>query len=437
MAEAVSERRRTPLYALFAAMGVSMTGNTVSELAIPWYVLTTTGSPARAGMVAFMSSLAKISSAFFGGAVVDKLGFRKAGVGADLASCVAVASIPLLSTTVGLPFWVLLGLVFLGAVLDTSGDTARQALVVELAEDAGMPLGRANSLGDLATYAPYLLGPVLGGMLIAWLGVTQALWVDAASFALSAAILLLVVPSRIRTKPTIASKQKRGYWASTTEGLTFLHRERTLLWVVGLASVVALIAGPVPSVLLPVYVRETLGSALHLGLIVSAFGFGFAVGIGLYGALAERVPKRVVLAVGIGAFAALSLVFVTTPPLWVILPATLLAGVLYGPLEPLTQTVAGERTPEELRGRVFGTLSAIAGAGAPAGMLIAGFGLEALGVRPFFGVIGALLCAMAVLVFAPPALRALDSGERSMPECTPESPAVIGRPDASPGSTPR
>src|SRR5512134_1376280 len=124
--------KRAPLLALYVADAVSLVGNVVAQLAVPWFVLVTTGSAALTGLAIFFNFLPIVLAAFFGGVVVDRLGFRAASIVADLASASAVAAIPLLHSTVGIELWQLMALVFLGALLDAPGTTARQALFPDL-----------------------------------------------------------------------------------------------------------------------------------------------------------------------------------------------------------------------------------------------------------------------------------------------------------------
>ena len=111
-----SARRRMPIFALFAANAISSTGDILTFLAIPWFVLQTTGSVTQTGITAFFSTISIAASAFFGSKVVDALGFRRASVVSDMMSAVAVAVIPLLYALGMLPFWVLLALVFMAGV---------------------------------------------------------------------------------------------------------------------------------------------------------------------------------------------------------------------------------------------------------------------------------------------------------------------------------
>src|SRR5215203_58865 len=126
-------RRRVPILALLAANAVSETGNVLAFVAIPWFVLQTTGSAVRTGLT---------------GAVFL------------LAGAVTVALVPLLYHTVGLLFWQLLVLVFLGGFLDAPGHTARQSLVPDLAGKARMRIERANAAFQGIQHASFLLGPL-------------------------------------------------------------------------------------------------------------------------------------------------------------------------------------------------------------------------------------------------------------------------------------
>ena len=94
-------RRRAPLYALYGANLISITGDVMMFLAVPWFVLQTTGSVAQTGITAFFSTGAVAAAALLGSAFVDRLGFQRASVVSDLASAAGVALIPLLFNIFG------------------------------------------------------------------------------------------------------------------------------------------------------------------------------------------------------------------------------------------------------------------------------------------------------------------------------------------------
>ena len=157
-------------------------------------MLTTTGSASLTALAVFFNFLPIVIAAFFGGVVVDRLGFRTTSVVADLASAGAVAAIPLLYTTVGIELWQLIALVFLGALLDAPGATARAALLPDLVELAGARMERASGIRAAIQQSALLVGAPIGGVLIATVGATTALWLNAASFLVSAALVAGLVP---------------------------------------------------------------------------------------------------------------------------------------------------------------------------------------------------------------------------------------------------
>src|SRR5690349_13638747 len=184
-----------PLYSLFSANAISLVGNVFTLIAIPWFVLQTTGSATKTGITGFFNILPVIIAGFLGGAIVDRLGYKRTGIIADLASGITVALVPILYFTVGLAFWQLMILVFLGTLLDTPGNTARDALLPELAEQAGMPIERVTSLAHVIERGARMIGAPLAGLLIGLMDTANVLWLDAASFFISAGIVWIFIPA--------------------------------------------------------------------------------------------------------------------------------------------------------------------------------------------------------------------------------------------------
>jgi MFS family permease len=139
--------------ALYTADAISLTGNAVAQIAIPWYVLTTTGSATLTALVVFFNFVPIVLAVFFGGVVVDRLGFRAASIVADLASSAAVAAIPLLAATVGVEIWQLMILVFAGALLDAPGATARATLFPTSSRSPGCRWSAPRAYGPASSRA--------------------------------------------------------------------------------------------------------------------------------------------------------------------------------------------------------------------------------------------------------------------------------------------
>src|SRR5262245_56487269 len=188
---------RLPIFALLAANTISLAGSALTMIALPWFVLQTTGSAAMTGLAGFFVALPGFVAGIFGGTLVDRLGYKRVSIVADLVSGIAIALIPLLFITVGLAFWQLLALIFLGSLLEIPGVTARRALLPELAAMASVRLERVNGAFEAIQHLALLLGPPLAGILIVWLGASNVLWIDAATFAASAAIVTLAIPTAL------------------------------------------------------------------------------------------------------------------------------------------------------------------------------------------------------------------------------------------------
>src|SRR5258708_28526007 len=111
-------RKRLPFVAFLTGNTISYVGDILTFLAIPWFVLQTTGSVTQTGITAFFATLPAVFSTFFGSTLVDRLGYKRTSVLSDIVSGVTVMLIPLLYHTTALAFWQLLTLVFLGGLLN-------------------------------------------------------------------------------------------------------------------------------------------------------------------------------------------------------------------------------------------------------------------------------------------------------------------------------
>jgi MFS family permease len=398
-------RRRAPLYALYAADTISLAGNAVAQIAIPWYVLTTTGSATLTALVVFFNFLPIVLAAFFGGVVVDRLGFRASSIVADLASSAAVAAIPLLATTVGIEIWQLMLLVFAGALLDAPGATARAALLPDAVELAGVRMERASGIRSAIQQGAFLIGAPLGGVLVAAVGATAALWIDAASFLVSAALVAGLVP---RPHADEGQSQTGGrFLAELAQGLRFIWQRPLVRAVVSMVLLTNLIEAP-GSVVLAVFAREEYGTATDFGLLVGVLGGGALAGALAYSAVGHRFARRRTFLVCFSGVPIGYLALATQPSLGLAIAALAVAGLAAGPINPLLFTVMTEIVPSELRGRVFGAVRGGAWAAIPLGILLGGAIVAWVGAPATFLAMGVLLAAVVGYAFFNPTFRELD-----------------------------
>ncbi|HLV97591.1 MAG TPA: MFS transporter [Ktedonobacterales bacterium] len=407
-----AQRENRPLFALFGANIISYIGDYLMILAIPWFVLQTTGSITETGITAFFSTLPTVLAAFFGSALVDRLGYKRTSIVSDLTSGVSVALIPLLYSTVGLAFWQLLALVFFAGLLPAPGATARSAMIPDLVARTQMPLERANAISDGIRRVSGFIGAPLAGVLIAFTGTSNLLWLDALSFVLSAALVALAV-TRIpsRSSSTEAQRESTGirrYVADLWEGLRFIRQTPVILAFTLTVMITNLLDEAHFAVVYPDYVRTFFGSAIVLGVLVAAFGGAAFAGTLIYGIIGPRLPRRLTFGV---CFILISLrfgVMALVPPLYVLIITNILSGLAAGPLNPIMSTVEQEQVPQEMRARVFGTTTAGAYLGMPVGAFAGGFLVQWAGIQPTLLMLGACYLLTTASLLVNPALRAMD-----------------------------
>lgn len=402
---------RVPLAALLASEAVSITGNRLTQLAIPWFVLQTTGSVAQTGLVGFFSLLPFVLSSALGGVIVDRLGLRRASIAADLASGASVLCIPLLYHTVGLPLAALLALVFAGALLDAPGVTAREALLPDLVKTAGTTLERGTSLHDGVSRAASMLGAPLAGVLIALLGPANVLILDAATFAVSALLMRAFVPA---PPPRDAETATERYLAQLREGFGFVWRTPLVRAMVVMVLITNMLDAAMGGVLMPVYADRVLDSVVALGLMSGGMGMTAFLGTLVFAWIGHRLPRVSTLVAGFTLGGPSRFFFLATlPGVGAAIAGFTIAGAGIGVVNPILGTLQYERVPERLRARVFGAVSAGVMAGAPVGALLGAALVELIGLQETLVVFGTVYLACTLSPLWVPAWR--DANRRLEP----------------------
>ncbi|MGW5351364.1 MFS transporter [Streptomyces sp. NPDC004031] len=401
---------RRPLVLLLVANVISVTGNMLTIVAVPWFVLQTTGSPARAGLVAFASTLPVAAAALLGGPLIDRLGQTVSSVVSDAVCAVAVGAIPVLHMAGALSYGTLLALVAVSGLFHAPGETAREVLMPRLAELAGTTVARASSGYEGATRGARMLGAPLAGGLIAALGAADVLLVDAATFAASTLLIGLGARAHGRPRGKDAEPAELGYGAQLREGYGYLVRARLLFAVVVMVMVTNALDQAWSAVLLPVDAREHLGGAYAIGLVSGATGGAALVGSLLYGAYGHRLPRRGLF---IGAFLVAGFprtaVAAFVPGLPPLVAVTATCGIAAGVLNPIIGTEMVRLVPERLRSRVFGAVTSGCLMAMPLGGLAAGYLVQYAGLRATLAAVSGayLLTTLSPLVL--PAFRSWDA----------------------------
>jgi MFS family permease len=401
---------RRGIIGLLASNGVSAIGTRMSMLAIPWFVLTTTGSAAETGLVAFAETAPYVLMMGIGGPWVDRIGAWRVSIGAELVAGVVIGAIPLLHFTGQLSLPLLAALAAVAGGIRGAGDTGNRVLVPALAEDAGMALERASGLFDGVSRIASMVGVPIAGLLIALLSAPAVIVIDAVSFIISGTLIALLVP-RSSQPPPHPEQTTGGYVMQLREGLRYLRGDRLLLGIAVMVLITNLIDAAGASVLMPVWGRERLGSPVGIGLISGVFGLGAVSGNALLTWLAPQLPRRLVYGVGFliaGAprFVGLA-ISSTVEPMLVVAFA---AGFGAGSINPILGAVEYERVPRHLQARVLGAIGALAWAGIPFGAIVGGALVEAIGLTTTLWIAAAIYGLTTLAPFVFPAWRGMERG---------------------------
>jgi MFS family permease len=325
---------------------------------------------------------------------------------------------------VGLPFWALLALVFCAGLLTTPGATARSALVPDLAALAGVRIERATALTDGISRLSRFIGAPLAGVLIALIGTSNLLWIDAATFGASALLIGMLVPRRLPAAEHEAARTcaaedeasaagahaKRRPFANARDGIGFIARDPVLASTILVVLVTNMLDAGYGAVLAPAWVKQVYGSAVVLGTLIAAFGGAAFLGAITFGAVGHRLPRRLTLGWGftIGGASRLFWVVLLAPVLPALVITQAICGFCIGPINPLFSTIEFERVPAAMRARVFGAGMAGSMLAAPLGGLLAGGLVPAIGIWPCIVLFGVVYTLATASLLVNPALRKID-----------------------------
>jgi MFS family permease len=377
--------------ALVVGETISIAGSQMTYIVLPWFVLTTTGSAVKTSVVVAAEMLPVAFLGLASGTIVSRLGARRAMLVSDFSRAVLLGAIPVLHLAGVLTFPLLVGLVFCIGVFMVPHATAQRVIVPELVgEDEGR-VGEVQSLIQVAWAVAGIAGPALGGVLIGFVGETNVLFIDAASYALSGTFLALFVHPRHRAETP--GDEKSGVVA----GVRFLFGDALLrVWMLSITGIN--VVWSAFGVMFPVLVLERYGEHPEiLGWIFGAFGVGAIAGsVASFGLIAKL--DRILLATSAqaGQMAILWFLFPDLP--WpVVAAAALVAGVFAPVINSTVITTRTMRTPPYLRASVHAAAVTVALILAPLGALAAGPLLEQYGLEAAIGVFLILnsLCGVA------------------------------------------
>jgi MFS family permease len=277
----------------------SLLGSSMSTVAIAWAVLDSGASATGLGVVFTATVVPQVLLLPLAGAIADRLGRRRVMIGADLLRCGGQAALAAALFTGRPPLWLFVLLAWIGGTGTAFFTPVLDALTVEIAP--ADQLGNANALYGLAGSATRIVGPALGGVLVALAGSAVVVAVDAASYAVSVlALSLLRLPAAGDSRePGTEPAAQRTLRADVAEGWAEF-RSRTWLWASTVQFAFFNLITWAPWMLLgPVMGRAYLGGAEVWGAIMAVQGAG-AILAGL--CCLGRRPRLPMVVATIGTF---------------------------------------------------------------------------------------------------------------------------------------
>ena len=384
---------RSPNFAYFwLAQVISRFGDPITLVALTYVTYRQTHSALLTALAVVIATIPNAVFGFFGGAVADAVGHRRAMLWCDIIRAALIATIPAL-LGFNAPLGVVFVVVLLAGVCGAVFGPARVAIVPALLAPDRLAAG--NSLVAASDRAVEIGGALAGGVLVATAG-ENAFFVDAATFAISALLLLRVA---------VAETSHRLTWsillADARDGLVFLRHSATL-WSNTLFSLAGQVSNPVINGLTPAFLVARFAGgdaqigAVQYGAAEAAIAFGAVVASVTLPVYLSRVPKGRLLVIGFATTGAVIILIALAPAFPIALALFALLGVTNIVYYVPTITILQEATPQNMRARVFGARIAITNLSWLPIIFVSGTLADVVGPAPLLVVAGVVTLVTAV-----------------------------------------
>ncbi|PLZ08784.1 MFS transporter [Fischerella thermalis] len=386
----------------FAGQGISLIGTWMTQTATIWLVYSLTQSPLMLGLVGFSSQIPSFILAPFGGVFVDRFSRHRTLIGTQILSMIQSLALAILALTGVIHIWHIIVLSLFQGIISAFDAPARQAFVVDLVERQE-DLANAIAINSTMFNGARLVGPAIGGLLVAGVGAAYCFLIDGLSYI---AVIIALLAMRIKPQKTIASMSNP--LQQIKEGFLYAFGFAPIRALLLLSALVSFF-GLQYTVLVPVFAEKILqGSAETLGFLMAASGVGALAG-GIYLASRKSILGLGRLIVVGPAILGIGLI---TFSLSRYLPLSLFTMLFVG-LGTIFQVAAGNTVlqtivEDEKRGRVMSLLTMSFLGTIPLGNLLGGALADLIGATNTL-IIDGVVCILGSIYFMKklPSLRQL------------------------------
>lgn len=351
----------------FIGQALSLAGTWMQSVAQGWLVYQITGSKLALGTITAVGTIPTLLFMLPAGALADRMSKRRLLIITQITMMIGALILAVLTWSNVLQVWQIAALAFLNGVASSFDSPARLALTPMLVDDR-RDLQNAIAMGSTMFNLARVVGPAIGGFVLAGLGAGWCFAVNGLSFvAVLIALIGMDIPGDVGRPPS-----HRHMAAEIGDGLRYVWRQpvvRTLTALIGITS----IFGFSYSVLLPAYASDVLKvGETGYGLLNAAVGVGALAGALMVASLSRRKGKGMQLTIGSLAFPLALLAFAATRSFALTLGFMACAGVAFVTQNATSNTIIQLMAPDELRGRVMSVYSLFFFGTTPIGAMFAG-----------------------------------------------------------------
>jgi MFS family permease len=378
-----------PIAGLVSAEFLSLLGNQIVAIAIPVLVLQQTHSTMVTGIAVLVNNLPFVIAALIGGKAINRFGAWQVSILADLLSFISAVALPfiIIMYSNNISSFLLVVLVFLGALFDPTGVAARHTLVPILSRSGGWRLDSVNTLRGGLENAADFIAPVIGIGLINLVGINNTFFVNALSFLLSAFIFALTVPGK-RTRLTHKSDDDIFF------GVRFIFSNTQLRTLAITGMIAGFVISSFLGLLLLVLATQQFHNTSLFGISLSAFSISATLSALLFSKLNRLFSYSLIYYIGLLIIGTgICLCGIVTTQYGVIFSAVFAGAAGCG--NPLEQTILQKQTSGKNAGQVFTTLPAIRFAAGSVGLLVTGLLTEFYSVNLIVLIEGSILIITA------------------------------------------
>ncbi|MGG4482770.1 MFS transporter [Paenibacillus illinoisensis] len=378
---------------LLGGVGISNLGDFIYIVAINLMVLNMTQSPAAVAGLWIISPIASVCTKFWSGSLIDRYDQRQLMIGADAVRAVLVALLPLMPS-----LWMMYCIMFLVSMSSSIFVPSSQVYITRLVPAERRK--RFNSLQAMISSGAFITGPAIAGVMLIYLSPVAAIYANAASFVVSALVLMLL--------PRLGTGEQSGGRTRLTPRLIAQDWRAVMLfsrqagYVVGTYALfqIILVIGMSLDAQEVVFIRQVMNlSESQYGALMSVTGAGYMAGSLLVWLFAKHLPIRHMMGGGVLLVALGYFLFARSYSFELAAFAFILLGLCSAPANTGLVTFYQNNIPVDLMGRMSSVLGLMLSALQVISILVMGVVAEVISLRTVYTVVSAVLMLGSLLLW--------------------------------------